>query len=280
MALPWFIRILRPVNAVMAGIASLLGVIVATGTVPPMSLILVPVVFLITGAGNAVNDYYDRDIDAVNRPDRPIPRGEVTPEGAARYSVLLFVAGVLLATLASPACLGIAVLNSFVLVLYARNLKQVPLAGNLAVAYFSGSIFLFGGAYAGLEGLLLNIPVAGITFLCMTSREILKDAEDIEGDRIGGAHTLPMITGVRTAAVLAFLLALAAVVVSYLPIFPWWGMAYIGAITVADVIILAGAALSLRCSDPACLRASNATGILKNGMFLALAILIASALLL
>ena len=169
MALPWYISILRPVNAVMAGIASLLGVIVATGTIPPQALVLVPVVFLITGAGNAVNDYYDREIDAVNRPDRPIPRGEVAPEGAARYSILLFVTGVLLATLASPACLGIAVLNSLVLVLYARTLKRVPLAGNLAVAYLSASIFLFGGAYAGMEGLLLNIPVAGITFLCMTS---------------------------------------------------------------------------------------------------------------
>ncbi len=280
MALPWYVRILRPVNAVMAGIASLLGVIVATGTIPPQSLLLIPVVVLITGAGNAVNDYYDRDIDAVNRPDRPIPRGEVTPAGALRYSAVLFVAAVLLAIPVSPECLALAVVNSLVLVVYARNLKGLPLAGNLAVAYLSGSIFLFGGAYAGLEGLLLNIPVAGITFLCMTSREVLKDAEDIEGDRIGGARTLPMITGVGNAAKFSFILALAAVILSYLPIFPWWGMVYIGLITVADILILFGAAAALRCADPGCLRSSNATGILKNGMFLALGILIASAVLL
>jgi len=280
MALPWYIRILRPVNAVMAGIASLLGVIVATGTIPPQSLLLVPVVFLITGAGNAVNDYYDRDIDAVNRPDRPIPQGEVTPAGALGYSAVLFVAGILLATPVSVACLAIAVLNSLILVLYARNLKQVPLAGNIAVAYLSGSIFLFGGAYAGVEGLLLNIPVAVITILCMTSREVLKDAEDVEGDLIGGARTLPMITGIRNAAIVAFLLALSAIIVSYLPLFPWWGAVYAGVITVADIVILAGAAVALRCDDPACLRSSHATGILKNGMFLALGLLIASALLL
>ena len=280
MALPWYIRILRPVNAVMAGIASLLGVIVATGTVPLPSLLLVPVVVLITGAGNTVNDYYDRAIDAVNRPDRPIPRGEVTPEGALRYSAALFAAGILLAAPLSVECLAIAVLNSLVLLLYARTLKGVPLAGNIAVAYLSGSIFLFGGAYAGTEGLLLTIPVAAITFLCMSSREVLKDAEDIEGDRIGGARTLPMITGVRYAAVFAFLLALSAVILSYLPVFPWWGVAYIGAITVADIIILAGAATALRCADSACLRSSKATGILKYGMFAALGILIASAVLL
>jgi geranylgeranylglycerol-phosphate geranylgeranyltransferase len=280
MALPWFIRILRPVNAVMAGIASLLGVVVATGTIPPQSLLLVPVVVLITGAGNAVNDYYDREIDAVNRPDRPIPHGEVTPAGALRYSAVLFVAAVLLAIFVTPECLAIAVINSLVLVVYARNLKGLPLAGNLAVGYLAGSIFLFGGAFAGLEGLLLNIPVAGVTFLCMTSREVLKDAEDIEGDRLGGARTLPMITGVGNAARLSFLLALAAVILSYLPIFPWWGMAYVGLITVADIIILFGAAAALRCAEPACLRSSNATGILKNGMFLALGILIASAVLL
>ncbi len=280
MALPWFIRILRPVNAAMAGIASLLGVVVATGTIPPQSLLLVPVVVLITGAGNAVNDYYDRDIDAVNRPDRPLPRGEVTPAGALRYSAVLFVAAILLAIFVTPECLAIAVVNSLVLVVYARNLKGLPLVGNLAVGYLSGSIFLFGGAFAGLEGLLLNLPVAGVTFLCMTSREVLKDAEDIEGDRIGGARTLPMITGVGKAVKFSFLLALAAVILSYLPIYPWWGVAYVVAITVADIIILFGAAAALRCADPPCLRSSNATGILKNGMFLALGILIASAVLL
>jgi geranylgeranylglycerol-phosphate geranylgeranyltransferase len=57
------------------------------------------------------------------------------------------------------------------------------------VAYLAASIFLFGGALNGLDGLLRNIPVASITFFAMLSRELLKDAEDVEGDRAGGADT-------------------------------------------------------------------------------------------
>ncbi|KAF1078814.1 geranylgeranylglycerol-phosphate geranylgeranyltransferase [Methanogenium sp. MK-MG] len=278
MGLHGYLQIIRPVNALVAGIAVLLGVLVAGVEVTPVMFLLVLSVFCITGAGNAVNDYCDRDIDAINRPDRPIPSGAVSMRGAAIYSAILFLAGIACAALVHPACFGIACLNSVLLVAYAARLKGVPLAGNLVVSYLAGSIFLFGGAAAGLDGLLLNLPLAGIVFLPMTAREILKDAEDIEGDREGGASTLPMITGVLASCRIAAVLAAGAVVLSLLPIVPWWDGWYLAMIALADLVILSAAASSVRCATSACVRDSGATKLLKTGMFAALAIFIFRAL--
>lgn len=273
------LRITRPVNSVVAGIAVLLGYIVAAGRLEPEALVLIPVVACITAAGNVVNDYSDREIDQINRPDRPIPSGAVTPGQALVFSGLLFLLGILLALSTNPLCVGFAVLNSLLLVLYAVKLKGLPFIGNLGVAYLSASIFLFGGAFVGLEGLIQNVPIAGITFLAMISRELFKDVEDMEGDAAGGARTLPMVTGMRWTVILAFLAALGAVIMSYLPLVRWWGLPYIAAISAADLMILYGAGKGLRCHTPGCVRSSGSTGIIKAGMFLALAVFIGAALL-
>jgi geranylgeranylglycerol-phosphate geranylgeranyltransferase len=274
-----YIAITRPVNSIVAGLAGVLGYLIATGTLVPDAAILLGIVALVTAAGNVVNDYCDADIDAVNRPDRPIPAGTVSMHGALLYAALLFAAGNLLALLATPLCLGIALFNSALLVLYAGRLKGTPFVGNLAVAYLSASIFLFGGALAGLEGLLATLPVAGVTFLAMTAREILKDAEDVEGDSAGGARTLPMIVGVERSVSLAFAFALAAALLSMLPVFRWWGLPYLAAIGLLNAGVLYRS-LSVRfCTTPACIRRSGVTSTLKKGMFLSLLIFTAAALL-
>lgn len=279
-----YIKITRPVNSLFAGFAVLLGIIIAKGTIPGENpaeyLILIPVVAMITAAGNVINDYYDREIDAVNRPERPIPSGSVSTKGALLYSAVLFAAGISISFFAGFLCLIIASVNSLLLVLYAMKLKGVPFAGNISVSYLSASIFLFGGALYGLSGLINNFPVALITFFAILSREILKDAEDVEGDRAGGVKTLPMYTGIYKSSVLAFIFALIAVIISLMPVFRWWGLYYILLILVADAVIMAGAVKGVMSGDDSgTLKRSGATGILKNGMFLAVVIFILSSLL-
>ncbi|MDD4447831.1 MAG: UbiA family prenyltransferase, partial [Methanothrix sp.] len=65
-------EILRPFNCMMAAAAAIIGLAIARGLDPLAAALIFLTVFLITGAGNAINDYYDRDIDAINRPGRPI----------------------------------------------------------------------------------------------------------------------------------------------------------------------------------------------------------------
>jgi len=274
-----YLSITRPANSVVAGLAGVLGYLIATGTVTPGSAVLIGIVALVTAAGNVINDYCDAEIDAVNRPDRPIPSGAVSRRGALVYAVLLFAGGILLAVATNPLCLAIALFNSALLVLYAARLKGMPFVGNLAVAYLSASIFLFGGALAGPDGLAANLPVAGVTFLAMTAREVLKDAEDVEGDAAGGARTLPMILGIPRTIVLAFAFAAAAAVLSMLPVFRWWGLPYLLAIGALNLAVLVRALRVRGCTTPACIRSSRVTATLKNGMFLSLVIFTAAAIL-
>ncbi|WP_067052445.1 geranylgeranylglycerol-phosphate geranylgeranyltransferase [Methanofollis ethanolicus] len=275
-----YVSITRPANSVVAGLAGVLGYLIATGTVTPESAALIGIVALVTAAGNVINDYCDAEIDAVNRPDRPIPAGKVSRRGALIYAALLFAAGNLLALTTNLSCLAIALFNSALLVLYATRLKGMPFVGNLAVAYLSASIFLFGGALAGPDGLAANLPVAGVTFLAMVAREVLKDAEDVEGDAAGGARTLPMVLGIPRTIALAFAFAAAAMVLSMLPVFRWWGLPYLLAIGLLNAAVLLGAAGVRGCTTPACIRSSRVTSTLKKGMFLSLLIFTAAAVLL
>lgn len=273
------VTLIRPANAVVSGLSAALGYLVATGTLVPETVLLVLAVFSITGAGNAINDYYDRGIDAVNRPDRPIPSGKVSPQTALRFAVLLFLIGLACTVFTNPLCMAIAVFNSLLLAAYSAWLKRGPVLGNLSVAFLSGSIFLFGGAYAGLEELLLNLPLALISFCAMVARELVKDAEDIPGDQAAGADTLAIRIGVRKTAVIAFLAVCLAIVASFIPT-GRFGLFYLAGIIPVDIIILAAAARGLGCRTPECIKQSKSSTLLKAGMFLSLVVFTLSALIL
>lgn len=272
------IRLTRPVNAIAAGLATMLGLLVAGGPLSIGAVMPVAIVGLITAAGNAVNDCFDRSIDAINRPDRPIPSGEVTLRQASLFSAMLFVTGIILSLFTNPLCLIIAVFNSLLLVLYASRLKRVPVAGNLAVSYLAGSIFLFGGAFSGLSGLQANGALALVTLFAMMARELLKSAEDLEGDEREGARTFPVLFGPRRTAIFAFACISGAVLVSLLPIMPGWGLFYIPAIASADAWMLIGTARALSCRTSDCIRSTGASRRLKEGMFAAVAIFVMAAL--
>jgi len=263
------LEILRPANCLMAGLAGITGLVIAGS----LDLLTAGLVFLaafsVTGAGNAVNDYYDREIDAVNRPKRPIPSGRISPKGALLLSSALFAASCLLAGLASELCLAIAILNSLLLFCYARNLKGMPVAGNSCVSYLTGSTFLFGGAALGPAGAIANLFPVALSFLATMSREIVKDIEDMEGDRKGGARTLPLLAGRAISSAAAAVFTLLAVILSLLAPF---GTAYLMIIVVADLFFLV-AMLKIARED-----ASGSQRALKLGMAVALLAFLAAAL--
>jgi len=269
-----FLEIMRPMNCLMASIAALIGLLVAgqglSGRASDLTFaIAFLVVFLVTGAGNAVNDYFDKEIDAVNRPGRPIPRGAISPRAALIFSLALFAAGCALAWFLGIICFCLAILNSILLYFYARNLKATPLAGNICVAYLTGSSFLFGGAAFGPAGLASTTGMFLLAALATMSREIAKDIEDIEGDRKGGARTLPIIVGERRSSLLAAVFGFAAVVLSYSM---QLGLAYLALVTLADIFFLLSAKKVME-GD-----AAKAQHDLKLGMAVALAAFLAGAL--
>ncbi len=273
------IRIIRPLNAVMAGFAAVLAFVIATGTLVMPVLIIFLMVFLITAAGNVINDYHDAAIDAINRPERPIPSGEISPRAAFLYAVLLFVAANIIGIVFAPLPLVIiAVVNSVLLWEYASHLKVMPLLGNLAVSYLSASIFLFGGALVGWEGVIANLPVAGASFGVILARELVKDAEDMPGDREQGARTLPILYGLRITVLVSSAAAVIGVITSLLLFFRW-GNFYLAGIIPVDLVILYGAFRALRCETPDEIKESKSSLLIKIGMFASLLIFLVSAVL-
>ena len=83
-------------------------------------------------------------------------------------------------------------------------------------------------------GLYRIIPIAAITFFAMVSRELVKDAEDVEGDLAGGADTVPIRIGIKKTAEIALIITFFAVAASFIPYF-WWGGWYLAGIIVVDV---------------------------------------------
>lgn len=211
------IDLMRPTNAIAAGILTFIGAFVAGGLAQPiLAMFAVLATVLATGGGNAINDYFDREIDSINRPDRPIPRGAVSARSALWFSALLFVAAVVFTLQLPPLAIAIAVLNLLALIAYTELFKGLPGIGNGLVGYLTGSTFLYGGAAVG--GDLTTVSVLFVLAASATvAREIVKDVEDIEGDEQEGLNTLPIAVGERNALVIATGFIVFAVLVSPLP---------------------------------------------------------------
>ncbi|MCX8206909.1 MAG: geranylgeranylglycerol-phosphate geranylgeranyltransferase [Methanothrix sp.] len=255
------LEIMRPANCAMAGAASFIGMI-ASGALPQslhLPALVFSAVFLITGGGNAINDYFDREIDAVNRPERPIPSGRLSPRAALIWSVTLFVAGCVIARLINQMCMALALLNSSVLIIYAARLKGLPLAGNIAVSYLTGTTFMFGGLAAMPSSITAYLSV--LSALATLSREIVKDIEDLPGDLAHGAKTLPAFIGERYSFILASLALIMAMMLSYLvPL----GVEYMATVSIANLAFLVSINRMLR-GD-----ASGSQRCIKMGMGTAL----------
>jgi geranylgeranylglycerol-phosphate geranylgeranyltransferase len=277
MSLAGLFTLTRPLNAVTAGLAAIVAYLIATGTVMPAALLLFSVVTLVTAAGNVINDYFDVEIDRVNRPDRPIPSGQVGLPAARAYAVTLFLAGILVCFFTNALCIAIAVFNSLLLIGYAARLKRTPLFGNITVSYLAASMFLFGGALGGLPELLHVMPFAVMTFFAMLARELVKDGEDVEGDKVSGAVTIPIRYGMKATMLLALVCALLGIVVSLVP-YLWWGPWYISGILLVDGIMLFACIKAVRCTTPYDVKATGASNLLKAGMFASLMIFTLSAL--
>ncbi|CEA13052.1 UbiA family prenyltransferase [Methanobacterium formicicum] len=231
-----YLEILRPGNAVMAVIAIFLMAIIS-GKFTFEVLMAAVVVFLVTGAGNSINDYFDHKIDAINKPQRPIPSGRISLKGALVYSISLFAVGIIIA-FAINLLLGIIALSSSLLMIYyAQDLKTKCLIGNLSISFLTGLCFVFGGI--AVEQIAVSIYLGFYAFLMTMAREIVKDMEDQEGDKEEGATTLPIVYGNRISSLLAALFMIIASVTS--PILYFMGVFsvfYLPVLFLAIVIFL------------------------------------------
>ncbi len=188
-----YLELARPVNCLIVAASVLVGGLLARAAHWGMVGLASVSALLIAGGGYSVNDYFDQEIDRVNRPLRPIPSGRVGRRGALNCGLVLFALGILLSIPIGLVAALIAGSTSVLLYLYSFSFKRRGLAGNLVVSLSTGLAFLY-GAVAGGRPSGGTIPFI-FAFLFHLGREILKDVEDVEGDRTAGAKTVPLRWG-------------------------------------------------------------------------------------
>jgi len=278
MRLPASLELVRPHNCVLAGIAVLVGMIVAVASrdIPrPQAVFAFAVAVLICGGGNAINDYCDRKIDAINRPGRPIPSGRLKASHALVIGRSLFMMGVVLAIPLGAPCITLAILNSMILAFYAAELKRLGLVGNLTVGYLVGSTFLFGGlAVKKLQAVSI---LAAMAALSTVGRELIKDIEDMRGDRKIGLKTFPLSHGTRATAALAIVFIAAAIAFSPLPyLLELFGATYLALVTISVLTLIGAAIIVARSKKPKAV--SRASLVCKVGMGIGLLAFLAGAI--
>ncbi|MDX2288129.1 MAG: chlorophyll synthase ChlG [Hyphomicrobiaceae bacterium] len=163
---------------------------------------------LVTGTSQAVNDWYDRHVDAINEPGRPIPSGRVPGHWGLYIGILWTGLSLVLAALLGPVVLGAAVIGLALAWAYSApplRLKQDGWWGTIAVAacyeglpWFTGATIMAAAFPDWRIVLIAALYSAGAQGI-MT----LNDFKAVEGDRRMGLRSLPVVLGVDNAARLA-----------------------------------------------------------------------------
>jgi 4-hydroxybenzoate polyprenyltransferase len=208
-------------------------------------ILLVLASLLIAAAGYIINDYFDINIDEVNKPQRMVVDKVISRRWAIAWHFMLSITGIVLTAFALP------ILEKWYLILgnifcvallwlYSTNFKRQLLTGNIVVSFLTAWTILiiffskvsFSDAFGGGDGdhyklFRIAILYAGFAFIISLIREAIKDMEDMEGDAKYGCKTMPIVWGVNATKVyvavwLIVLLAILIIVMVYILQFQWW----------------------------------------------------------
>ena len=250
-----YLRLMRPVNCAMMGVAVIVGAALARPNSLGFSWSTLVYGFVtgftLTAASMAINDYYDREIDAVNEPNRPIPSGTVRPKGALVFVAILtavgFVASYLTGASVRSLCLLTALAAWLVSVVYTSVGKRSGLPGNFLVGICVAIPFIYGSIAIANTVELDVLFFVSMVFLSVTGREITKGIVDVQGDRARGVKTLAVRFGEKNAAVASASFYFSAVLISpvpwYLGIVSFWFLPFVA---VTDFGLVASSIMLLK----------------------------------
>lgn len=201
---------------------------------------------LIAAAGYIINDYFDINIDQVNKPDGNVVDSVVSRRWAMAWHFVLSSIGVLIsAFIALKTGYWYILLGNllcvFLLFAYSISLKRKLLSGNIVISMLTAWVVLVisfseinlnttvqpGIAEAANKIIRISFLYAGFAFISSLIREAIKDIEDMQGDERYGCRTMPIVWGVNAAKVyiavwLVVILALLVILQVYVIRFSWW----------------------------------------------------------
>jgi len=197
------LELLRPPNVVTAVADVLAGYAVAGRAQPRALPWLIAATVCLYAGGVVLNDFFDRRIDAVERPERPIPSGRVPAARAAGLGGALLIVAIAAATQATRIAAAVAAAIAAVVLLYDARAKRHPIAGPVCMGTCRGLNLLLGVSIDGGAlrahwplGLLPLVYIAAVTTVS-------------RGEVHGGRKTVATFALISLALVLAGLIAVA-----------------------------------------------------------------------
>ena len=223
-------ELMRMKNILLASIATPVGALLALGDLSsitnyPEVIFATTSVLFFMGAGNAMNDLRDIEIDRIAHPSRPLAREALSEVEARRITITLAILS--LGSLAA-CCLLMKDEIAYTLTIYGIvallmlsydsffELKNKGLLGNVSISLLVGAVTLYGASSVGEISNPLIWYVSGVVFFVNLAREIVKDCQDLDADSETRV-TLPMKIGLENSRMVAYVLTLFGIVMLYIP---------------------------------------------------------------
>ena len=223
-------ELMRMKNILLASIATPVGSLLALGDLTsitnyPEVIFATTSVLFFMGAGNAMNDLRDIEIDRIAHPSRPVAREALSEVEARRITITLAILS--LGSLAA-CCLLMKDEIAYTLTIYGIvallmlsydsffELKNKGLLGNVSISLLVGAVTLYGASAVGEITNPLIWYVSGVVFFVNLAREIVKDCQDLDADSETRV-TLPMKIGLENSRMVAYVLTLFGIVMLYIP---------------------------------------------------------------
>ena len=203
-------------------------------------LLLTAATLLIAAAGNIINDVFDITTDRLNRPGKNIFENKLKPVTGKRAFYILSFAGSSIGgyvgfTTGKPALIFIHGFTAISLWMYSSYYKRKVLSGNFLIALLSMLMVILPGLYepSYYPNIIYLLFYGLFAFFISFVREIIKDVEDMEGDRSMECNTLPIRLGINWAKgfalfFLAILVALLTAVIYFYfkesTVISWWNL--------------------------------------------------------
>ena len=173
----------------------------------------------ITSAGFSINDFFDKESDAVIKPQRPLPSGALSLRQVVAVSAFLFTLGLVLAFFINWLSFAILLVDSVLLLVYSWLVKRkLGFAANILVGILTGTAFLYGEATILNNISLISLSLYPIAFGTIGG-DVLRDVLSLEGDSKLGYPTLPQKIGNTGAVKVAAFFFIACGVLAPLPYF-------------------------------------------------------------
>ena len=173
---------------------------------------------LIAAGGYVINDIQDRAIDRINKPKKMVVWSQISEEAAYNFYMALTFSGVIigfyLTYIRQIPLIGIInLICAGFLYFYSTSYKCIPILGNVIVSALTSFVIwmvILPEPFAVKDPIIITLAVAYVSFSFIISmvREMIKDLEDVEGDKQCGCNTLPVSFGNKVSKVSIILLTI------------------------------------------------------------------------